>query len=104
MMKSINESRKARNEKKNDDLDAFGDIVARELGKYDVLPQTFQVPTNYNNYINGSAALTSSNQTLSESSAIYYLDESSSASTIPYSNPASIINVTETTPELWETH
>jgi len=130
MMKSINESRKERNERKNDDFDAFGDIVARkvrglrthyaqctiqhlinnllydgELGKYDVPPQTFQVPTNYNNYIDGSAASTSSNQTLAESSAInYYHDESSSASTIPYSNPPSIINVTETTPELWETH
>lgn len=108
MMKSINESRKERNEKKNDDFDAFGDIVARkvrglrthyaqwtiqhlinnllydgELGKYDVPPHTFQVPTNYNNYIDGSAVSTSSNQTLSESSAINYChDESSSASTI----------------------
>lgn len=27
MMKSINETRKERNEKKNDDFDAFGDIV-----------------------------------------------------------------------------
>jgi len=90
-------------EKKNDDFDAFGDIVARkvrnlqthyaqctiqhlinnllydgELGKYDVPLQTFQVSTNYNNYIHGSVASTSSNQTLTESSAI---DESSSAST-----------------------
>lgn len=133
MMKSINESRKERNERKNDDFDAFGDIVARkvrglrthyaqctiqhlinnllydgELGKYDVPPQTFQVPINssyYNNYIDGAAASTSSNQTLAESSAInYYNDESSSASTIPYSNPPSITNVTETTPELWETN
>jgi len=31
MMKSINESRKERNEKKNDDFDAFGDIVARKV-------------------------------------------------------------------------
>lgn len=77
-----------------------------ELGKYDVPPQTFQVPTNYNNYIDGSAASISSNQTLSELSAInYYHDESSSASTaISFSNPASITNVTETTPELWETN
>jgi len=30
-MKSINESRKKRNEKKNDDFDAFGDIVARKI-------------------------------------------------------------------------
>lgn len=72
-----------------------------ELGKYDVPPHTFQIPTNYNNYIDGSAASTSSNQTFSQSSGInYYHDESSSASTMPYSNPASIINVTETTPEL----
>lgn len=133
MMKSINESRKERNERKNDDFDAFGEIVARkvrglrthyaqctiqhlinnllydgELGKYDVPPQTFQVPINssyYNNYIDGAAVSTSSNQTLAESSAInYYNDESSSASTIPYSNPPSITNVTETTPELWETN
>jgi len=129
MMKSINESRKERNERKNDDFDAFGDIVARkvrglrthyaqctiqhlinnllydgELGKYDVPPQTFQIPINYNSYINGSAASTSSNQTLAESTTInYYHDESSTASTIPYSNPSSVINVTETTPELWET-
>lgn len=130
MMKSINESRKERNERKNDDFEAFGDIVARkvrglrthyaqctiqhlinnllydgELGKHDVPPQTFQVHTNYNNnYIDGSAASTSSNQTLAESLAINYHDESSYAIKIPYSNPPSITDMTETTPELWETH
>lgn len=130
MMKSINESCKEQNEKKNYDFNAFGDIVARkvrgfqthyaqcsiqhlinnllydgEVGKFDVPPQAFQVPTNYNNYTDGSAASTSSNQTFSQSSAIdYYHDESSSASTIPCSNPAIITNVTETTPELWATH
>lgn len=66
MVKSINESLKERNEKNNDDFDAFGDIVARklrslrthyaqctiqhsinnllydgELGKYDIPLQTF---------------------------------------------------------------
>lgn len=107
MLKSINESRKERNEKNNDDFDAFGDIVTRklrslrthyaqctiqhlinnllydsELEKYDIPLQTFQVPTNYNNYINRSAASTSSIQLLSGSSAVsessnnYYHDES----------------------------
>lgn len=131
IMKSINESRKEHNKKRNEDFDAFGDIVARkvcglrthyaqctvqhlinnllydgELGKYDVPPHTFQISTNYNNYIDGSAASTFSNQTFSQSSGInYYHDASSSASTMRQnSNPASIINVTETTPELWETH
>lgn len=82
-MKSINESRKKRNEKQIDDFDVFGDIVARklrglrthyaqctvqhlinnllydgELGKYDSPPQPYHTRSN-NNYVNESAALTS---------------------------------------------
>lgn len=126
MMKSTNENRKECTEKKIDDFDAFGDLVARklrgfrthyaqctiqhlinnllydgELGKYDVPPQTFQAPINYNNYLDGSAASTSSVETVSKSSVnSKYYDKSSSTSTIPYSNLPSIQNVTITTPEL----
>ena len=128
MMKSINESRTERSQ--IDDFDAFGDVVARkvrglrthyaqckiqhlinnllyddELGKYDFPPQTFEVPTNYNNYIGGSAAAsTSSIQTVtSAANGNYYHDESSSASTIPCSNPPSVQNLTDPTVEveLW---
>lgn len=104
MMKSVNESRKKREEKPIDDFDVFGDLVARklrglrtryaqctiqhlinnllydgELGKYDIPPQTYDARSNYNNYSNAS----------------------SSASIISYSNPPSIQNVTEPTPEVW---
>ncbi|CAI6357804.1 unnamed protein product [Macrosiphum euphorbiae] len=120
----------AQNAAQIDDFDAFGDVVARkvrglrthyaqctiqhlinnllydgELGKYDFPPRTFEVPTNYNNYIGGSAAAsTSSIQTVTyAANGNYYHDESSSESTIPCSNPPSVQNVTDSTVEveLW---
>ncbi|KAL4131019.1 hypothetical protein QTP88_008379 [Uroleucon formosanum] len=103
MMKSINESRKERNERKNDDFDAFGGIVARKVRGLRTHYAQCTIQHLINNLLYDGEL--GNNQTLAESSAInYYDDESSSPSTIPYSNPPSITNMTETTPELWETH